>query len=42
MAVFDKAYGNWPEITSYLEKNIAGYKSTVLALVNAAIRQRFQ
>ena len=33
MAVFEKAYGNWPEITSYLEKNIAGYKSTVLALL---------
>jgi transglutaminase-like putative cysteine protease len=33
MAVFDKAYGNWPEIASYLERNAAAYKSTVLALL---------
>ncbi len=32
-AVFDKAYGNWPEITSFLEKNVTGYKNTVLALL---------
>ena len=32
-AVFDKAYGNWPEITSFLEKNVAGYRSTVLAML---------
>jgi hypothetical protein len=32
-AVFDRAYGNWNEITSYLEKNIPGYRSTVLALL---------
>jgi hypothetical protein len=33
MAVFDKAYGNWSEIASYLEKNASGYKNTVLALL---------
>jgi hypothetical protein len=33
MAVFDKAYGNWPELTSYLIKNAAGYKTTVLAML---------
>jgi hypothetical protein len=31
--VFDKAYGNWPEIASYLEKNADDYKRTVLALL---------
>lgn len=33
MAVFDKTYGNWPEILSYLEKNSHTYKNTVLKLL---------
>ncbi len=31
--VFEKAYGNWHEISTYLEKNSREYRSTVLALL---------
>jgi hypothetical protein len=33
MAVIDKAFGNWPEIANYLEKNARKAKSTLLKLL---------